>query len=374
MYQRESVRVLLENGANLNIKDEDGKGILCFAAELDNKNKKEEYIDIMRMLIAHGAEINCNQVEYFLPFVTVIRSGTMEALQLFFEHGITLENCGSSHLLRHAAENEDTDIMKYLLETFQYDVNEIHREGDREFTPLFVAVDTDQKHNAQLLIEYGADVDIPCVHYGVNNSDFTASSPLFAALNYGDSRMVDLLLSAGANLNVDTNDHLWQPIMVKVLQPVFYEMLSSLIGESTLLQSRETFDLKNRNVIVERFANFSLEIEKQCLAELEALKNITFYGSVTLYDMLGGKDVTRFVRSNHVAETFKSQKVVECFPIYGNRIEYCYILAKSKREVMDKAIRKLNEILQFCFCHYHEILYIILSHLRLQDLHILSIV
>ncbi|KAJ8682971.1 hypothetical protein QAD02_018763 [Eretmocerus hayati] len=372
-FDSDAVQLLLENGADPNAEDEAGDNILCWAADFhDGKNKVTEYIDILRMLLSYGAKNELASVEKNVPFMAVLAFGTKEAMQLFFEYGVTLDNCRVSHPLHHAAQNARKEILDYLLKSNRYDVDEVHYGNKEDCTPLIVAVCTQQYKNVRLLIEWGADVNISLINENYVGSSVT--SPLFEALDQGDVKIVDLLLSAGAEMNAKNDCECWQRTRDKVLSPRFRRVLSSIVGEAVLLRSQSYSNQNNENLLMKRFTGLSPEIENRCLVELEEMKSITFYGSCTYYDLLRGKDVTRFVKNIRVIQAFESLRVVERFPIYGNRMKNCYALAKVKRKLIDKAIVNLNKALCFRFSRYHEILCIILSHLRLKDLRHLCIV
>ncbi|KAJ8682977.1 hypothetical protein QAD02_018769 [Eretmocerus hayati] len=329
------VRLLLESGANPNAED-DECSTLCTAASLlqdgNDKSETTKYINILKMLLAFGAQPHRTDGDKDkIPFSYVLEFGTMEAVQLFSEYGVTFENCGVSDPLHHAAQNSTKDILEYLLQNYNYNVDKIPYSEDSLFYSTCITFATS------------------CVE-GCNLRDWDG---------------VDLLLSAGAQLKPSASGDKWRDLMNHATKPTFQKTLCSLVGEVVLIKNQ---DPDRENILIEKLSNLFPELETRCLAELEELKNLTFYGSVTLYDLLRGKDVTRYIDNVQVAELFESRKIVERFPIYGNRIENTYSFAKTRRALVDEATKIVSNILQFRFSHYHDILHTIMSHFRFKDL------
>ncbi|KAJ8664338.1 hypothetical protein QAD02_006000 [Eretmocerus hayati] len=364
---RDVVQLLLENEADPNIF-EDNLGILSEAAHSSFQDRDLDwatrYYDTLKLLLAHGAQFHDSEThKENVPFTFVLSYGTMEAVHLFFEYGVTLENCGVRHPLHQAAINNcDSRILEYLLKSHRYDVDEIEHFNSCERTALYEA---DSVENARLLINWGANPNIRCIRFGIT------TSPIYDALKRRYKEKVDILFSAGAKINMSPDDELWKFVTHRQSIAEQREFLSPIIGEFVLLKSQNQLDATAEDALIDKFPITFLELKEQCSAELNELKTITFYGSVTLYDILRGKDVTRFVKNIHVGDTFESLNVLERFPIYGNRINNSYLLAKVRRDVIDEATKKLNRLLLFRFCNHHGILSTIISHLSLKDLHTL---
>jgi ankyrin repeat protein len=72
---REVVRILIDAGADPNLADNKGKTPLIV---------NSQDLEIAKMLIAHGANVNARADDGFTPLVN---AGTVELTQLLLEHG-----------------------------------------------------------------------------------------------------------------------------------------------------------------------------------------------------------------------------------------------------------------------------------------------
>ncbi|KAJ8682973.1 hypothetical protein QAD02_018765 [Eretmocerus hayati] len=368
-HHKEAVQLLLESGADLHVMDENDS-ILRMAAYFGNANKSKlpDYIDILKILFAHGANPRCTNVRNYIPFQRVLESGTVEAMKIFLENGITLDNCGIPHPLHAAAKNAATkDVLEYLLKSYRYDVDEIEHSDDESCTALFNAVAHENDHNVRLLIEWGADVNLPLINIIGEDGSKSVESPLYYAADNADSVNVDLLLTAGANMDADTGFDT-EPCITNrdFLSEEGLDVFGSITAEIALLKSQGHSVENNKSVLMKKFSDMSPELEILYFDELEKLKNLTFCQSCTLYDLLRGEDVTRYINNIHIND-FDPQ-LMYGRSAYGYRIGESYSLAKVKREVRDQAIEKLGKLTKFHLRFNYEILSMITYHLSLKDL------
>ena len=137
------VKKLLEEGADINAKDEDGMSALQMASS-------DGHTDIVNLLLEEGADVNAKN-----------------------EDGKTA--------LQMASSNGDTDIVKLLLEAGA-DVNAKDNDWG---TALSDAVIHEKQQDVKLLLENGADVNQP-------NKD--GETPIIHAIDFGDVEIVKMLL------------------------------------------------------------------------------------------------------------------------------------------------------------------------------------
>lgn len=163
-----AVSKLINKGANINAQDENGRTAIMLAtynndvatAKVLINAGAEGYLDILNLTIAAGAD----------PTITNRYGGT--ALIPASEHGYL-------------------DVIKVLLTSTDIDVNHVNNLG---WTALLEAIilnngNNVQQQTVQLLIEYGADVNIP---------DDNHVTPLQHARKKGFKEIEQLLLDAGA--------------------------------------------------------------------------------------------------------------------------------------------------------------------------------
>ncbi len=140
------VKLLLENKANVTIKDRTGKTPLFWALG---------HTDVVEMLIQNGADVNLH------------------------------DNNGETPLLS-ASLGKLTDTISLLLSN-RADVNAAN--PNTRYTPLHWAVIVRHEPTVALLIQHGADV---------NAKDAWGRTPLTAIINSGSTNIIELLRSHGA--------------------------------------------------------------------------------------------------------------------------------------------------------------------------------
>ncbi|KAJ8688525.1 hypothetical protein QAD02_024320 [Eretmocerus hayati] len=380
------VKLLLDCGADVNVKDDDGKNILWAAAKRWNEEKGTEYMDNLKLIMAHSANKNCAKHEKYVPFGSVLEFGTMEAMLLFFENGVQLDNCGVPFPLHRAAANSKAEILEYLLETKLYNVDMVDKTGR---TALFSAVFHERLDCVRLLIEWGANVETP----GDLKCELETAGrfPLCRAISRGNLRIVDLLLSVGIKVRVNfhTGDEecfisllsywntTYEPSLTDSQRSIIWECL---IGRAVLSQNHDEeldLDIENRS----RWDFFRQgptihKILNQCSSELDDLKSVTLYecqhSSVTLFDLLRGKEMTPYVNNAKVVNKYKLLDVSQRFPIYGNLIGSHFTMTLFKRKLMDAALEKLRDILKSYSYNCDWFLYSVMTHLSIKDLRSIS--
>ncbi|MFA5119176.1 MAG: ankyrin repeat domain-containing protein [Candidatus Omnitrophota bacterium] len=154
----DTVKLLLDRGANPNLKDSMGVSPLRLAAE-------GGHLEIVNLLLAHGAAPDVRTREY-------------------------------GNLALHAAcMNGHIDVVSILLKQGDY----INYQSKIGMTPLIVAARHGHNDLVRMLIEQGANVDV---------ADTNGLTALHYACVYGKKEMVSALLSAGADPNLRTSQGL----------------------------------------------------------------------------------------------------------------------------------------------------------------------
>ena len=161
----ELIKLLLEHGATLG-EDDGGYSEL----DLAGINGRTE---IVKLLLPY---INISYTEYDTKLIYAVWTGNLQMVKSLLLYDIKLRGEPSnltieerhemfmnghdfakepwSSLLKHAAEHNQYEIVKYLLEEGE-DPNKMCELGDR---PLEVAVSRKNKQIAKLLVEYGAKI------------------------------------------------------------------------------------------------------------------------------------------------------------------------------------------------------------------------
>ena len=171
----EQVKLLISQGADVNVKDSAGQTPLHYAARKGHK-------EIVELLLAQGADVNLGEKYYNRTAVELaVKGNHKEIVQLLIAKGADISP------LHLALYMKDETKAKSLIEGGA-DVNKRTPYGT---TPLHGAVGAGFKDIVELLIDKGADVNAK------DNWDWT---PLHSAAEEGHEDMVGLLIAKGANV------------------------------------------------------------------------------------------------------------------------------------------------------------------------------
>lgn len=191
-------------------------------------------LSMCRYLVSSGARTEPNPpVSAELMRIALVKHRSPELVELIAEAGEEKKYCVQSkactsycalwdfaHPLYHAVMQDDLDFCRYLIREFSSDENlwsaneyePYEYERDVEFfqqgnTVLFAAVYEDNAEALKLLLKYGVQPEpgeSPKVDIDARN--WSGSTVLHEAVNFGAARCVQLLLAAGADPTIARND------------------------------------------------------------------------------------------------------------------------------------------------------------------------
>jgi ankyrin repeat protein len=226
--------LLLAAGVPATVADENGEGVTPLHALAATKVSRHRSARMVALLVAHGAQVAaCETNILFTPLHSAARAGNQDATAALLSHGADVAALATfMHTPLHvAAASGHADVVRLLLragapvdamltktdsldaqtalglaaERGLVDVahilldagaNVLLRDRDeRDFTALYHAVMSGHAPVVELLLQRGADANLPCLrtHLGAR--------PLhFAALN-GHAHLVPILLRHGADVN-----------------------------------------------------------------------------------------------------------------------------------------------------------------------------
>ena len=85
----EAVRVLLEHNADINSQDYTGRTPLCYV--LRNCTSKDQFMDMVQLLLEHGADPNICTNDHTTPLHAASSLGLLEAARLLLSHGANID-------------------------------------------------------------------------------------------------------------------------------------------------------------------------------------------------------------------------------------------------------------------------------------------
>jgi ankyrin repeat protein len=147
----EVVKSLIEKGANVNIKNENGTTALNMALS----EKKVETADILR---AHGAILDSRTVKVIsAEMIEAAKFGFLDRIKLFLAAGLdvdTKDKTGATALMV-ACHSGELEMVKFLLERGA----NVNAKNTRGITALMLSSDMTDIEMMQFLLEKGADVN-----------------------------------------------------------------------------------------------------------------------------------------------------------------------------------------------------------------------
>jgi uncharacterized protein len=181
-----AVQQLLQDGANINARDERGRTPVM-AATHGNR------VDTVAALIQAGADINIRDNRLDNPFLYAGAEGLLDILKLTIaaKADTKLTNRFGGTALIPAAERGHVAVVDELLAHTDVDVNHINNLGWTALLEAIVLSNGGPRHQqiVQLLVDHGADVNI---------ADKNGVTPLQHARDRGYDAIERILVQAGA--------------------------------------------------------------------------------------------------------------------------------------------------------------------------------
>lgn len=184
--ETDTVSRLIKDGANINAQDSMGRTAIMIATYNNDAATA-------KILIDSGADVNIQDNMKNNPFLYAGAEGYLDILKLTIAAGAdpSITNRYGGTALIPASEHGYVKVVKELLVKTDINVNHINNLG---WTALIEAIilndgSKNQQQTVQLLIDHGADVNIP------DNNNVT---PLQHAQEKGFKEIEQILLQAGA--------------------------------------------------------------------------------------------------------------------------------------------------------------------------------
>lgn len=181
--QLKAMKWLLENGVDINTPDGDNIYPLLIAEYVDNMQATE-------LLLKYGADVSLLSLTHILM---TIEKNKIEILKLWVESGLDLNKYDDkgTHLLFFLIGNQlVNDSVEYVVKNIP-DINV--RLNESAFTPLILASFQSNKEFVELLLKYGADVDL---------QNAIGDTALMNATYSGNIEIIKLLLEHDADIEI----------------------------------------------------------------------------------------------------------------------------------------------------------------------------
>ena len=177
-------RLLLEHGADVNARDNVEFSPLLLAS-------REGYAKLARILLEHGADAEARDDDKRTPLFLAVEGGHVEVARILLEHSADMEAREMNDMspLEHASIIGNVEIVRLLLEHG----GDARSEDENRDTPLHFASANGKHAVVQMLLEHGVDA---------NAQNTSSRTPLHRAKGGETAR---LLLEHGADANALCN-------------------------------------------------------------------------------------------------------------------------------------------------------------------------
>lgn len=193
------VKLLIENGANINLLSHDMQSALTKAC-----HKKQ--LEIIKLLLISGVDLQEDDGLNHRPLVVACEQGDIDAAELCLMRGLDINCRSNGDVLIESYRSKQMNIVAWLLE-HSYEIHYVDDEYPDD-NPLVRACDEGWTYLVQILLNQGADVNVSAGTYHRNNQDYDdvdglASFPLLAASRQGHAKTVRLLIERGADISLN---------------------------------------------------------------------------------------------------------------------------------------------------------------------------
>ena len=154
---KEAVLKLLQDGADINVRDAQGRTSVMIATYQHNT-------DMVRTLLQEGADINIRDNNKENPLLHAGAQGWLDILRLAIEaHADTrLTNRFGGISIIPASERGHVEVVRELLTRTDINVNHVNNLGWTALLEAIILSNGDKAHQqiVQLLVDHGADINL----------------------------------------------------------------------------------------------------------------------------------------------------------------------------------------------------------------------
>lgn len=182
----DKVKVLIEDGVNVNTRGNFGTTPLMFASLRGHE-------DIVKLLLDKGADVDAKEYYGENALLYASEKGHENIIRILIDAGADIDVDTFNTPLTNASLKGYENIVRILIEAGA-DVN--HTDNYGGFSPLIFAAEYGHKNIVRMLIDAGADVDYS------PHCDGYEENALYLAAAEGHENIVEMLIDAGADVNI----------------------------------------------------------------------------------------------------------------------------------------------------------------------------
>jgi len=310
--EQQEVKALLDQGADINAKDDQGMTALHLAAQ-------GGHTDVVEFLLSKDADINAQNIKGYTPLYSAIWKNDPNMVGLLVSKGADVNFSPEDDYspLHHAVWEENLDIIKVLIDNgadcdvkdqdgwtdFRYAAD----EANREIIELFVANGADVSGiyraaclgnvaRVEALLEQGAAVD---------EKDELGWTPLYWACSMGQEAVGEFLLSKGAQVSARTDSE-GTPLQAACYSGAF-RLVELLVSKGADVNAKDKF---GRTPLQSAAMQGSRQIAELLIAKGADVnaKNRNNWTPLHLAAIGGHKDVAELLISHGVDTTVKDNR------------------------------------------------------------------
>ncbi|KAJ8673690.1 hypothetical protein QAD02_004952 [Eretmocerus hayati] len=356
--RKEVVEILLMHGAdpnyaNHNSDDDSSCGIYAssdfvFAISYlgqgysDGTNTSQKALeDIIKLLISYGADYASSS-----GFNQLLTYGTLDLirwfLELFKQKG--LKKCPGTYdpPLHLALKNPNLDVFPFVLESRIGDLKAVDEDN---YTLVNLAIQYHWEDKLIMLLDLGANIN-----YVMWDVYAEKKSVIQAAFESKSLSCIELLLCYGslpASL-IDLTHVDLESDLCRLSDEARREIGKKILMHVSLVEKLGLFVDASFFEWMEKFFNleiYSREFHTTCKTELELMEATQIRESVTVYDILSGKEFDQYAKSLSLITDAREQNSSTKFPIYNYWIQFRTVQLETRHEMMSNAVNGLKRIL-----------------------------
>ncbi|KAJ8688159.1 hypothetical protein QAD02_023954, partial [Eretmocerus hayati] len=326
-----AVELLLDSGADPNTYNKIGQPVLHSAAS-------KGHFDIVELLLEQGARADFGGPDgRYLPFEATLKYGTLEAVKLFLNQGINLDDCGGVNFPLHlAASNPKSEVLSFLLSSgafcSNWDDGKDKLRDDEGNSGLQIAVRHDHHDNLRLLLDWGEDVE---------NKNEVGDTPLHEAIRNRCVDCVTTLLHKRADVRAKNSQGI--SILKEAFKTNESEMIETVI-KALVKAEAQCLDVEREDLDLVESSRFE-KYYKSCKDELELMSSSTIFDdSVKISDIAIGDRVGHYAKMDGLTDGVDLDDLKKQFPIYGGYVYEVLYQIKRVHEAINKGYDAADEL------------------------------